>query len=122
MRGDPPFAARHSWRRLQAGPRALDGGAMFGIAPRPVWSRTVTPDARHRIHLAHNCLAHNGLLLDAPGGQILVEAGSSGRFDAKLRDISGLGKRTVLDHEPSTTPSVRVRPDGRGWFTLVPEG
>jgi hypothetical protein len=46
---------RHAWRLLRAGPIALDAGGMFGVIPRAVWSRMVTPDARHRIELAHNC-------------------------------------------------------------------
>jgi glyoxylase-like metal-dependent hydrolase (beta-lactamase superfamily II) len=105
MPADLPFAARHPWRLLQAGPLALDGGAMFGIVPRPIWSRAIQPDARHRIHVAHNCL-----VLDAPGGgRILVEAGSGGKFDAKLRDIYGLTDRTVLDAVAEVASPADVR-------------
>lgn len=84
---------RYPWRLLRAGPIALDGGGMFGVVPRPVWSRAIAPDPRHRIHVTHNCL-----LLESPaGGRILVEAGSGGKFDAAQRDIYGLDGWTVLD-------------------------
>jgi glyoxylase-like metal-dependent hydrolase (beta-lactamase superfamily II) len=105
MPAAPLFAARHSWRLLRAGTIALDGGAMFGIVPRVVWGRDVTADDRHRIVVAHNCL-----LLDAPdGGRVLVEAGSGGTFDAKLRDIYGLSDRTVLDAVAEVAAPADVR-------------
>ena len=31
---------------------AVDGGALFGVVPRPVWERKLAPDARNRIRLA----------------------------------------------------------------------
>jgi len=34
----------------------LDGGAMFGVIPKPLWEKKARPDARNRIHLAMNCL------------------------------------------------------------------
>ena len=105
MPAAPLFAARYSWRLLRAGTIALDGGAMFGIVPRVVWGREVAVDDRHRIVVAHNCL-----LLDAPDdGRVLVEAGSGGKFDAKLRDIYGLSDRTVLDAVSEVAPPADVR-------------
>lgn len=105
MPGQSAADATYVWRLLRAGPLSLDGGAMFGIVPRPVWTREITPDARHRIVVAHNCL-----LLDAPGGaRILVEAGSGGKFDAKLRDIYGLSDRTVVDAVAEVAAEADVR-------------
>src|SRR2546425_5340271 len=34
----------------------LDGGAMFGVIPRPLWERKAPPDERNRIRLAMNSL------------------------------------------------------------------
>ena len=34
----------------------LDGGAMFGNAPRAVWERWIAPDSAGRIPLACRCL------------------------------------------------------------------
>ena len=31
---------------------ALDGGAMFGVVPKTLWSRVAAPDDRNRIRMA----------------------------------------------------------------------
>lgn len=63
----------------------LDGGAMFGNAPRALWSRWVTPDEHNRIPLA--CRA---LLVREPGRQILLETGIGAFFDPRLKDRYGV--------------------------------
>jgi glyoxylase-like metal-dependent hydrolase (beta-lactamase superfamily II) len=85
---------RYRWRLLRAGPILLDGGGMFGIVPRVLWSKLVVPDAQGRIPLTHNCL-----LLEAvdKSEKILIEAGSGNKFDPRTRAIYGLTDRCVLD-------------------------
>src|SRR5262249_38408203 len=51
-----PMTTAYSWRLLRAGAFRLDGGSMFGLIPRAVWSRAVPPDDRGRIPVQHNCL------------------------------------------------------------------
>ena len=63
----------------------LDGGAMFGIVPRPLWEKKSAPDSRNRIKLGLNCL-----LVRAGGKSILIETGCGGKMDPKMRDIFGL--------------------------------
>lgn len=64
----------------------LDGGAMFGNAPRAVWERWLPPDAEHRVPLA--CRA---LLVEEEGGRrILCEAGVGTFFPPKLRERYGV--------------------------------
>ncbi len=63
----------------------LDGGAMFGNAPKPLWTRWITPDERNRIPLA--CRA---LLVEEQDRRILFEAGIGVFFDPKLRDRYGV--------------------------------
>lgn len=70
---------------LRAGHVRLDGGAMFGVIPRPLWEKKIAPDARNRITLAMNCL-----LIHAGGKRILVDTGAGDKLNAKLRDIHGL--------------------------------
>jgi hypothetical protein len=48
----------------------LDGGAMSGVIPRPLWEKKIPPDARNRITLAVNCL-----LIHAGDKRIPVETG-----------------------------------------------
>ena len=63
----------------------LDGGAMFGIIPKPMWEKRVPPDARNRIQLSLNCF-----LVRAAGKLILIETGAGGKMNEKFRDIYGL--------------------------------
>jgi glyoxylase-like metal-dependent hydrolase (beta-lactamase superfamily II) len=94
------------WHLLEAGPLWLDGGGMFGVVPRVVWSKVCPPDERNRIRLAHNCV-----LLEHPSaGAVLIEAGSGDKLDAKNRDIFGLTDRTVCHAlEEAGTPPERVK-------------
>ncbi|HKV06052.1 MAG TPA: MBL fold metallo-hydrolase [Candidatus Acidoferrales bacterium] len=70
---------------VSAGHVLLDGGAMFGVIPRPIWEKKEPPDARNRITLSMNCL-----LIESGGKRILVETGAGDKLNAKLRDIYGL--------------------------------
>ena len=65
----------------------LDGGSMFGNAPRALWSRWLTPDERHRVPLA--CRA---LLIREPHRNILLETGIGASFPPKLRDRYGVNE------------------------------
>ena len=55
---------------LETGFLRLDGGAMFGSVPKPIWSRSYPADERNRITLAMRCL-----LLEGEGRRILVDVG-----------------------------------------------
>lgn len=70
----------------------LDGGAMFGVIPKPLWEKKVKPDARNRIRLAMNCL-----LIRSGGKCILVETGAGEKWDAKRRDIFNLDSAHLPD-------------------------
>ncbi len=63
----------------------LDGGAMFGNAPKPLWTRWVQPDDRNRIPLA--CRA---LLVRDGDRNVLLEAGIGCFFAPKLKDRFGV--------------------------------
>jgi glyoxylase-like metal-dependent hydrolase (beta-lactamase superfamily II) len=73
-----------SWKihTLETGFLWLDGGAMFGSVPKPLWSKLLPPDERNRIRLAMRCL-----LLEGPGRRILVDDGVGDKFTPKLVDI-----------------------------------
>jgi glyoxylase-like metal-dependent hydrolase (beta-lactamase superfamily II) len=70
---------------LSDGPVLLDGGAMFGVIPKPLWEKKCPADARNRIEMAMNCL-----LVRVAGKRILVETGAGDKMNAKFRDIYGL--------------------------------
>lgn len=84
--------ATWSWRLLRAGSFKLDGGAMFGLTPKPLWEKLVTPDERNRIPLQTNCL-----LLERDGQLVVIETGIGDKQSEKLRDIYAQERRTVVD-------------------------
>lgn len=89
-----PDTPTYSWQLLRAGRFKLDGGGMFGVIPRVVWSRTIPPDEKNRIQVQHNCLL---LQPASEGGPILLECGTGNKLDAKMRDIFDLEDRWVGD-------------------------
>lgn len=89
-----PRLALGDWtlHTLEAGALWLDGGAMFGSVPRPLWSRTNPPDERNRIRLAMRCL-----LLEGHGRRVLVDVGLGDKNDEKFRDIFRVEDEPRLD-------------------------
>jgi glyoxylase-like metal-dependent hydrolase (beta-lactamase superfamily II) len=69
-------------RYLRGGTFGLDGGAMFGVVPKPLWAQKSPPDDRNRIRLVAN-----SLLVRTGGKIILIETGNGTKWNAKLRDI-----------------------------------
>jgi glyoxylase-like metal-dependent hydrolase (beta-lactamase superfamily II) len=76
---------------INAGEFRLDGGAMFGVIPKPMWERVAPADERNRIQMRMN-----SLLIRAGGKLILVETGAGDKFDAKKRDIYALADAPLL--------------------------
>jgi glyoxylase-like metal-dependent hydrolase (beta-lactamase superfamily II) len=70
---------------LEGGRLRLDGGAMFGVVPRPLWSKRIAPDDRNRIPLAMRCL-----LVEHPDGPVLIDTGLGNKEEAKFLDIYGV--------------------------------
>lgn len=63
----------------------LDGGAMFGNAPRALWARWCPPDEQNRISLA--CRA---LLIEDGGRRVLLEAGIGAFMSPEMRQRYGV--------------------------------
>ena len=64
----------------------LDGGAMYGNAPRALWEKWTPPDAQNRIEFACRCL----LVRDVGGKTVLLETGIGAFFEPKLRSRYGV--------------------------------
>lgn len=74
---------------IEGNRQRLDGGAMFGQAPRELWQRWIAPDERNRIELA--CRA---LLIELENGEtLLFDSGVGDFFSPKLRERFGLFER-----------------------------
>lgn len=64
----------------------LDGGAMFGNAPRALWEQWAVPDAHNRIELACRALLASPL----QGRTVLFETGIGAFFEPRLRERYGV--------------------------------
>ena len=73
---------------IQAGGQKLDGGAMFGVVPKPLWERRIPADERNRIPLGMRCL-----LVEHADGLILVDTGAGNKETDKFHDIYGIENR-----------------------------
>ena len=71
----------------------LDGGAMFGVVPKPLWEKKAPPDDRNRI-----LLGMRPLVVEAGWGQMIIDCGAGDKMDAKSADIFALDRRRHLDH------------------------
>ncbi len=63
----------------------LDGGSMYGVVPRVLWSRATPPDDLNRI-----AMRARPLLVQGPSGTCLVEAGLGDAGDAAFRQRYGV--------------------------------
>ena len=98
---------------IQAGGLRLDGGAMFGVVPKPLWERQIPADERNRIPLGMRCL-----LVDHPSGLVLIDTGLGNKENEKFVEIYGVenagrGGRTALE---DGLASLGIRPED---ITLV---
>ncbi|RIK62640.1 MAG: MBL fold metallo-hydrolase [Planctomycetota bacterium] len=80
-------------RILDGGSLWLDGGAMFGIIPKPVWSRTVEVDESNRIPLATTCF-----LVETGGRRVLIESGCGhlSKYSEKEQGFFSFGGHWLL--------------------------
>ncbi len=69
---------------------ALDGGAMFGIIPKPLWQKTNPADNLNRVTLSANCL-----LLENNEKKILVDTGLGNKWDDKSRSIYNIEQTEI---------------------------
>jgi glyoxylase-like metal-dependent hydrolase (beta-lactamase superfamily II) len=75
------------WRihAIQGGGQRLDGGAMFGVVPKPLWERRMPADERNRIQLGMRCL-----LIEHDVGLVLIDNGAGNKETEKFHDIYGI--------------------------------
>src|SRR5213595_4050643 len=70
---------------LEGGSQRLDGGAMFGVVPKPLWQKRIPADERNRIPLAMRCL-----LVETGDELVLIDNGAGNKENQKFMQIYGL--------------------------------
>lgn len=94
-----PYSLRTVW----SGDFALDGGAMFGVVPRPLWEKVSPPDEVNRISLGMRLL-----LIQGPDRTWLIDTGIGDKFAPKINRIYRVENAVMPDE---AVRSAGVDPD-----------
>jgi glyoxylase-like metal-dependent hydrolase (beta-lactamase superfamily II) len=86
---------------IDAGHFRLDGGAMFGVVPKTLWSRTLPADELNRIPMMMRCLLVRS---HATGRLYLIDNGCGTKFDAKMSGIYDLPFGSGAPDDPVPNP------------------
>ncbi len=86
---------------LSDGTYFLDGGAMFGVVPKPLWEKRAPADEQNRI-----LLGLNTVVVRTGKHTVAIETGIGNKLDAKLRSIYGTKQQL-----PRAFERGRIRPD-----------
>lgn len=80
---------------LNGGGTALDGGAMFGVVPKPLWLRKYPSNEKNQIEMRND-----PILIQANGLNMLIDSGiGSGRFTDKQKRNYGVTEESHLVEE-----------------------
>lgn len=107
---------------------ALDGGAMFGIVPKPLWERKIPADERNRIDLSTR-----SLLIEGNGRTILIDTGLGDKWQEKYREIykidagssgllTSLGERGLSREDITDVILTHLHFDHAGGATRLKDG
>jgi glyoxylase-like metal-dependent hydrolase (beta-lactamase superfamily II) len=77
---------------LSDGQFRLDGGAMFGVVPKPLWERRAPADEKNRI-----ALGLRPLLVRTPDHNVLIDAGIGNKMSPKEVAIYAIDRQPTLD-------------------------
>jgi glyoxylase-like metal-dependent hydrolase (beta-lactamase superfamily II) len=69
----------------------LDGGAMFGVVPKPLWEKRAPADEQNRIQVALRPLLVRG------ERTLIIDAGIGSKMDEKSRRIYGIDRSRTLE-------------------------
>ncbi|MCA9067709.1 MAG: MBL fold metallo-hydrolase [Planctomycetaceae bacterium] len=67
---------------ISGGRFLIDAGTIFGVVPKPLWSRVIDSDEKNRIQQATNCV-----LIDTGQQKILVDSGYGSKLPEKQRKL-----------------------------------
>jgi glyoxylase-like metal-dependent hydrolase (beta-lactamase superfamily II) len=98
----------------------LDGGAMFGVVPKPMWEKVLPADEQNRIHMAMN-----SLVIRTGSDTILVDTGAGNKLPDKTRKIfdiqecllERLGEASIAPDEITVVINTHLHFDHAGWNT-----
>ncbi len=87
MKANPVRIGNLELYTVETGRFMLDGGAMFGVVPKTLWSKKINPDDKNRIPMAARCLLIHS---NATDRIYLIDNGCGDKFNEKMSDIYSL--------------------------------
>ncbi|MES2222872.1 MAG: MBL fold metallo-hydrolase [Acidobacteriota bacterium] len=102
----------------------LDGGAMFGVVPKPLWEKRAPADEKNRI-----LLGANTVIVRTGRHTVAIETGLGNKLSPKLRDIyqssqllpKSLEAAGVRPEEVNIVINSHLHFDHCGWNTVCSE-
>jgi glyoxylase-like metal-dependent hydrolase (beta-lactamase superfamily II) len=102
----------------------FDGGAMFGVVPKTLWSRKAEADELNRVMLGLNCV-----LVRAGGKTILIETGFGNKIAPKLKEIYATEERLpqslaaagITPAQVDIVINTHLHWDHSGWNSVLDE-
>ncbi|MGA1984305.1 MAG: MBL fold metallo-hydrolase [Acidobacteriaceae bacterium] len=104
----------------------LDGGAMFGVVPKPLWQKRIAADAENRIRLGLN-----SAVVRTGKHTVVIETGVGNKQTPKMREIFGNQELLLRSYaaagvdpgEVDIVVNTHLHFDHCGWnTTLHPDG
>jgi glyoxylase-like metal-dependent hydrolase (beta-lactamase superfamily II) len=104
----------------------LDGGAMFGVVPKPLWQKRIAADAENRI-----LLGLNTVVVRTGSHTVLIETGIGNKQPPKMQQIhqnqallpTSLAAAGIRPEEVDIVINTHLHFDHCGWnTTLHPDG
>lgn len=100
----------------------LDGGAMFGVVPKPLWEKRAAADAQNRI-----LLGLNTVVVRTGKQTVVIETGVGNKQSAKMREIQcnqellpqSLAAAGVRAEEVDVVINTHLHFDHCGWNTTL---
>lgn len=83
---------KYTLKSVISGFLGLDGGAMFGIIPKPLWQKTNPADDQNRI-----TLSTRNLLLISDNKKIIIDTGMGEKWDDKSKNIYRIDQQNSLE-------------------------
>ncbi len=83
---------KYKLKIITSGYFGLDGGAMFGVIPKPLWQKTNPADEINRIKLSTR-----HLILESDGKKIIIDTGMGNKMDEKFRQIYNVDESHSMD-------------------------
>src|ERR1700722_3186302 len=108
------------------GPYMLDGGAMFGVVPKPLWQKRTPADEENRI-----LLGLNTVIVRTGAATVLIKTGIGNKQSEKMRQIhqnhellpASLAAAGIRPEEVTHVINTHLHFDHCGWnTTLNPDG